>query len=1322
MEREEKTSHLIRLICRGVVVVCIALWGTIAINFILDYVRAFDWFPITIEDGAREYSGTDLDVGTGIGALLRVKANGTDGEWYFTYINSASSSIHYISHSSTAGVWTWNPSPAEYILDVNSDPARSGVAMQYFLASAIPVIVFEGSYNATTATNTLYGASRIGSGLGNASSTNWYYYSITQTYLVNDISFALNGDTTNVAFYDDTNDDLIFGTCTNILTCDNTANWTFEQVDTTGSVGSDTSLVFNSSGQAIISYLDRTNQKLKYAIRDSGGTGGCDADWTCETIDDADINGNIGTDVAVDINDVIGISYIEKTSTNVRYAFNTAGSGCSDSSNFTCEEVSTDAVDAVNTGFNSTIQGIVSWHDSVNDDIEWAIRRSDGTWSAESVVTGNASNWIATNFTSGTLGIAYYDSSAATEAMFYVADVNTNPTLTINSVAQRTDGGGVIDISVDVDDVDDDNQISMAVDYISGVCGGGAGSDPTFDTNNVTADVGTVLIDNAQTYQVGQSGGYIQASQGSNTVTFDWLGVTDLPTGDGTYCIRLLQQENDKVDITSYIPIPAAIYTSSTLTIDNVDPTVPNPLTVSATSTTSVTLDISNSTSADTNFAEYRIFFASSTPLTTSKMSMASTTYSYYTSSIWGGETATDITGLTENTLYYANLWVYDDFGNTASSTSEVSFYTLVGNPTGLATTSVATDSALISVDSFTNDTAGSSGYYFNLTKTADGSSVSTTGWTSAHTWTTDSLSANTQYTVAVDYRNADGVSATTSTLNFYTAANVPTSVSASASGQDITVSWSSDGTTCDVYNATSGSTINTSASSYKFESLSAGTKYTFQVRARNGDAVVTAYSGGVSATTATPSGAPIPPPAPPGDDGVPPNEPAPNEPAPLPTDHGSEPDSQGNGHGDNDGGSQGGSTESFFKSVESDKIVEALEVTAVIAKETIKEFFTAVLKVIDNPRVEEANEKVVAPIFAAVAVANMATAGFGVGQVVAFFRNIFTQVFLIFRRRKRKKWGVIYNGFTKQPIDLATIRLVENKTNKVIRSKVTDGKGRYFLTAEPGAYHLEVIKDGFEGFSAHLKNKDEDTQFANLYHGGNVGVSEDNTDLNYNIPLDPISEDKPTIQIIRDRTRQSVRFGFSIVGLVAGIISLIISPTPLIVGLVMLHILFYVLFYKFAYEKLPDSFGKIISSFKKKALGRVVVRVFDSEYNKLVDTTVSDRKGRYATLLGPSKYYVTYEKPKFELKKSPTLDFSSKRTQGQGGLLARDEILDPLKIGHIKLGDDIQNEVSNERADININERNVGDRSDHVASLDKNKKLDQDGEDLNSHVESKLG
>jgi len=301
----------------------------------------------------------------------------------------------------------------------------------------------------------------------------------------------------------------------------------------------------------------------------------------------------------------------------------------------------------------------------------------------------------------------------------------------------------------------------------------------------------------------------------------------------------------------------------------------------------------------------------------------------------------------------------------------------------------------------------------------------------------------------------------------------------------------------------------------------------------------------------------------------------------------------------------------------------------------------------------------VVAPAVVTLAVANVVV-GVGLPHTIAFFRFLFSQPLMVFRRR-RKKWGVVYNAYTKQPIELATIRVLEADSGHILRSQVTDMHGRYFMLLDPGHYRVEVDKPGFADSSQILRGKEEDSVYLNLYHAGDtIDFAEDQSVLDVNIPLDPITEDKASALIVKDYVKQSIHKGVSLVGLGISMVSFVISPTLQIAGLVLVHISLYGIFFTLARRRRRDGVGIIRDATNKDTLKHVVVRIFDAAYNKLVDTAVTDRKGYYATLVGPSTYYVTYEKPGYERKRSDTIDLSSKKTRGLGGVIARDEWLHP--------------------------------------------------------------
>jgi hypothetical protein len=334
---------------------------------------------------------------------------------------------------------------------------------------------------------------------------------------------------------------------------------------------------------------------------------------------------------------------------------------------------------------------------------------------------------------------------------------------------------------------------------------------------------------------------------------------------------------------------------------------------------------------------------------------------------------------------------------------------------------------------------------------------------------------------------------------------------------------------------------------------------------------------------------------------------------------------------------------------------------------ETVKNIATSLTKkiaqVATSPAVQQANRRVVAPALLAAGVTNVAL-GFQLPHAIAFLRYFFGQPLLLLRRRTQKKWGVVYNAYTKQPIDLATVRVLSTDTGRVIQSQVTDMYGRYFLILDPGTYRIEVDKPGFARASTFVKGKREDAGYTNVYHVGEIiSATPEDSELSVNIPLDPILEDQPTAHIVREYAKKTFHYSLSLAGFGVSILSFVISPTPLIGALVLFHVVFFVMFRLLSGKKKKGAVGIIRDSQYKSELKHVVVRIFDTAYNKLVDTAVTDSKGRYAALVGPSRYYVTYDKPGYEKKKSETIDMSEQRTKGTGGVIARDEVLAPVRV-----------------------------------------------------------
>ncbi|MCK5416627.1 hypothetical protein KAI92_04335 [Candidatus Parcubacteria bacterium] len=248
------------------------------------------------------------------------------------------------------------------------------------------------------------------------------------------------------------------------------------------------------------------------------------------------------------------------------------------------------------------------------------------------------------------------------ELIYTYSWVNTAPTGSFNSIAQKSNGSGVVDINIEVDDADDHNA-KAKIEYVAGdACDFTTPLDPTLDEtdSNTTADFGDPGVDNNLEFQVGFTDFCIITASGSNSVSFDWLAKTDLSDADGTYCLRLTA--HDKF-------LDQDLSATTTVVLDNVNPTSPGALSLSSRTGTEITLEY-GATSTDTNFYEYKIFYKDydGTDPDESDSVLASSSDDNLEHASFKGIATTSIDELTAHTVYSFAIWVYDAYGNKASS------------------------------------------------------------------------------------------------------------------------------------------------------------------------------------------------------------------------------------------------------------------------------------------------------------------------------------------------------------------------------------------------------------------------------------------------------------------------------------------------------------------------------------------------------------------------------------------------------------------------------------------------------------------------------
>ncbi len=321
---------------------------------------------------------------------------------------------------------------------------------------------------------------------------------------------------------------------------------------------------------------------------------------------------------------------------------------------------------------------------------------------------------------------------------------------------------------------------------------------------------------------------------------------------------------------------------------------------------------------------------------------------------------------------------------------------------------------------------------------------------------------------------------------------------------------------------------------------------------------------------------------------------------------------------------------------VEDHVVGETIALVSLPANATLAQ----VVRAIQNPQVQQVTQTFVAPATIAIGVANAAAAT-SAFNLLNYLRFLFTQPLLLLGRKRRKQWGVVYNALSKQPLDLAIVRLLHAETGVALQTRVTDGQGRFSFSVPSGKYRLQVAKAGFVFPTAYLKQDQEDGDFLDLYHGEPVHAVRE-TVLAVNIPVDPVEkkEEPPARLIVKRRLRQFQQVvGVSGTVIAAG--AFVIAPSLLMGGLLAAQLVLYLIMRRFVIPRHSKDWGVVYDAKTRQGLGRTIVRIFDKRFNKLLETQVTDKQGKYAFFAAKSVYYVTAEHQGYEKFQSPELDLS---------------------------------------------------------------------------------
>lgn len=272
-------------------------------------------------------------------------------------------------------------------------------------------------------------------------------------------------------------------------------------------------------------------------------------------------------------------------------------------------------------------------------------------------------------------------------------------------------------------------------------------------------------------------------------------------------------------------------------------------------------------------------------------------------------------------------------------------------------------------------------------------------------------------------------------------------------------------------------------------------------------------------------------------------------------------------------------------------------------------------------------------------AVVTLAPPGFAVGDIPYYLTRLllFLRGLIFFWKRRRVRWGVIYDGLTKNPISGAIVRLYRD-AGGLIETEVTGKAGVFSFLPQPGRYTIRVAKPGYI-FPSTLVEGTIDGEYELVYHGEVFDVRDFKTPISISVALDPKDQSVQGIGAAFRSFRRRYGIVFQVFIVVLGVCISAVTATFDPAWYNFLLIILYALLFMFLiYKTWRDStvWGKVIDE-QGKPVPLVSLSLLETMFHRQVQRRVTDIYGRYQFVVSEGTYSIFVSSAGWELVPSQT-------------------------------------------------------------------------------------
>lgn len=225
---------------------------------------------------------------------------------------------------------------------------------------------------------------------------------------------------------------------------------------------------------------------------------------------------------------------------------------------------------------------------------------------------------------------------------------------------------------------------------------------------------------------------------------------------------------------------------------------------------------------------------------------------------------------------------------------------------------------------------------------------------------------------------------------------------------------------------------------------------------------------------------------------------------------------------------------------------------------------------------------------------------------------------FGFFGGKRRKAWGVVYDGSNGKPLSTAVVSLYNVAKGNVIETRITDKYGSYYFYVLPGEYEIKVKKDGYV-IPESLEHASLKAFYKDMYLSGSLIITEEDV-IHKDIPMVSNEQTKRSfahilLKVLRRCLALSLFYG----GFILSVYMLYREQSLINIALVTFYVFMLMMRNLYVGEPKP---GRALNVMRKP-LPFVWIKILNKATGEREARVITDENGKYFMVLNEGEYVI---------------------------------------------------------------------------------------------------